>query len=96
MALTKMPQVVYLLFEEAPWIVYPQLGKGDYPPLRGDAHMANKQKNESESSEDRHAFFVLVPDFASTTRIEVERGLWRCCIGSQAVAHAKACGVCNV
>ena len=30
--LTKMPQVVYLLFEEAPWIVYPQLGKGDYPP----------------------------------------------------------------
>ena len=28
---TKMPQVVYLLLEDVPWTVHPQLGKGVYP-----------------------------------------------------------------
>ena len=48
-----MPQVVCVLFEDAAWTVHPQLGKGVYPPYAHDAHMANKQKNASESSEDR-------------------------------------------
>ena len=29
--LTKIPQIIYLLFDDAPWTVHPDLGKGVYP-----------------------------------------------------------------
>ena len=29
--LTKMPQAIYLYFDDTPWTVHPELGKGAYP-----------------------------------------------------------------
>ena len=61
--LTKMPQVIYLYFEDAPWTVHPKLGKGVYPltPVS-----RTWQVNKKTKVKVRRTGFFLVPDFAST------------------------------
>ena len=44
--LTKMPQVIYLRFEDAPWTIHPELGQGVYPltPTKRQWQVNNKTK----------------------------------------------------
>ena len=64
--LTKMPQVIYLYFEDAPWTVHPELGKGVYPltPVS-----RTWQVNKKTKVKVRRTGFFLVPDFASTAHM---------------------------
>ena len=64
--LTKMPQVIYLRFEDAPWTIHPELGQGVYPltPTKRQWQVNNKTKVRVQRKG-----FVLVPDFATTAHM---------------------------
>ena len=64
--LTKMPQVIYLHFEDAPWTVHDDLGQGVYPltPVSRTWQLNKKTKVKI-----RRTGFFLVPDFATTAHM---------------------------
>ena len=65
--LTRMPQIIYLLFDDVPWTVHPDLGKGVYPltPVSRTWTLGNSTKERKI----RRTGFFLVPDFASTVHM---------------------------
>ena len=64
--LTKMPQVIYLYFEDATWIVHQDLGMGVYPltPVS-----RSWEVNKRTHVKVRRTGFFLLPDFASTAHM---------------------------
>ena len=61
--LTKMPQIIYLLFEDARWTVHTELGTGVYPltPVIREWTVNTRTKGFTKGTG-----YLLVPDFAST------------------------------
>ena len=51
--LMKMPQIIYVLFEDARWTVNTELGTGVYPLAPRYTQVDSKQKNEGVRDEDR-------------------------------------------
>ena len=64
--LTKMPQVIYLRFEDAPWTIHPDLGKGVYPMSPVTRVWIG---NKTTKVRVRRTGFFLVPDFATTAHM---------------------------
>ena len=64
--LTKMPQIIYLHFEDARWTIHPELGKGVYPltPV-----MRKWMVNKRTKVYVKRTGFLIVPDFASTSHM---------------------------
>ena len=61
-----MPQVIYLYFEDAPWTVHVDLGKGVYPLTPVSRTWQQHKRNKVKI---RRTGFFLVPDFATTAHM---------------------------
>ena len=70
--LTRMPQIIYMLFKDARWTVHPELGKEAYPRM---PVMSKRPVNKSTEVFAKRTGFLLMPYSASTSHVISGRSL---------------------